>query len=139
VVAILAANTAHTYSCGVSLPAVVGTVTASWPFGILEFSSTVVSVNVRPAIIKSLIVAFMATKPDDSRSAPVWAEGYAHVSGVRATRRALVMFSDETGSGVRLVMIRKERLASVVRGLRAQGVDVQEVRSTLGWFVRPGR
>lgn len=120
-------------SAGVSFPAKVGTVNASWPLGIVVTTDERLSVDVRPNFVKRLLRLFL--KSETNGAAPFWSASWAQLEPVDVGRRSLVRRT-EASRGCRVVLLRRRELRSLLDTFAGREIPIRRVRTTLGWYLR---
>jgi hypothetical protein len=117
---------------GASFPARIGTVTAIWPMAEAALGPDLISVHVRPGLLKRLLQRFV--RPEARGDAAFWSAPWADLAPVEVGPRSVVL--RVTGSrGCRFIVVGKHRLEPLLAELEARHVTTARVITTMHWYL----
>ena len=117
---------------GAFFPARVGTLSVTWPLASLSTGVDGITVDLRSRVLKRMLSRYVERGP----STHWWFANWRDISSVEFGERSVVVRAEGT-PGCRFVTLSRERMMPLIEELRRQGVQINQVRSTIGWYVKP--
>lgn len=117
---------------GASFPGKVGTLSATWPLAVLTISESGVSVDLRSRLLKRMLGWFVRREP----SSVWWVADWVDLASVDFGRRSVVLRTTEQ-RGCRFVTLTRRRILPLVEESERRGIVVNQVKTTIGWFLKP--
>jgi hypothetical protein len=117
---------------GASFSARLGTVTAIWPMAEAALGPDLLSVHVRPGLLKRLLQRFV--NPEVRGDAAFWSAAWTDLASVEVGLRSVVL--RVPGSrGCRFIVVGKHNLELLLAELEAHRVPTARGITTMPWYL----
>jgi hypothetical protein len=121
----------HPIHGGASFPARAGTLSVSWPVASLSTGVEGITVDVRSRVLKRILSRFVEREPSNHW----WFAKWCDISSVEFGERSIVLRAVGT-PGCRFVTLSRERMMPLIEEIRGEGIQINQVSSTLGWYIK---